>query len=257
MSDPDKDALAAEFALGLMEADQAARCEALLGEDAEFAACVEVWQRRLIEIDMTVRPEPTPETLWRRIEAGLPTPAAAPMPRQAPAAPAPAAPAPVAPATTRPRWLTALWGHLPAWRAVGLAAAAACLALAIALTVQIRTFARTPVLVAVMMSDQNRPLALVNAFRDGRAELVPLAALNAPEGKSLQVWTLWDRARGPVSVGLLEAMRSLNLRLDGLPATIPDQLFEVTLEPAGGSPTGRPTGPILMKGNAARTDAGT
>jgi anti-sigma-K factor RskA len=27
-------------------------------------------------------------------------------------------------------------------------------------------------------------------------------------------------------------------------------LFEITLEPVGGSPTGRPTGPILMKGNA-------
>lgn len=28
------------------------------------------------------------------------------------------------------------------------------------------------------------------------------------------------------------------------------QLYEITLEPEGGSPTGRPTGPVLMKGLA-------
>ncbi len=246
MMGPDKEALAAEFALGLLDGEQVARCEALLGSDPDFAARVEAWQRHLIEIDMTVSPEAPTEALWRRIEARIDSPAAVRAPAHAQAR-----------AGVRQGWFASVWGHLPTWRAMGLAAAAASLALAIALTVQIRSIARTPVLVAVMMSDQNRPLALVNAFRDGRAELVPLQALNAPEGKSLQVWTLWDRSRGPVSVGLLEAMRSIDLRVAGLPATSPDQLFEVTLEPAGGSPTGRPTGPILMKGNASRTDVGT
>lgn len=246
MMGPEKEALAAEFALGLLDADQAARCEALLGSDPDFAARVEAWQRHMIEIDMTVSPEPPTEALWRGIEARIASPAAVRAPAHAPAQ-----------VGTRQGWFASLWGHLPAWRAMGLAAGAASLALAIALTVQTRIITRTPVLVAVMMSDQNRPLALVNAFRDGRAELVPLQALNAPEGKSLQVWTLWDRSRGPVSVGLLEAMRNTDLRVAGLPATSPDQLFEVTLEPAGGSPTGRPTGPILMKGNASRTDVGT
>jgi anti-sigma-K factor RskA len=33
---------------------------------------------------------------------------------------------------------------------------------------------------------------------------------------------------------------------------VQNQLFEITLEPEGGSPNGRPTGPILFKGNAAR-----
>lgn len=242
MTETEKEALAAEFALGLLDTAQTARCEALAVEDADFAARVEAWRRNLIEIDMAAIPEPPPDALWHRIEAGMAGAAAAPSPR--------------ARAKTTTNWLSGLWSYLPAWRAAGLAAMAACLVLAIALTVQIRSIARTPVLVAVMMSDQSRPLALVNTFRDGRAELVPLEALSAPAGKSLQVWTLWDRARGPVSVGLLEAMRSMKLTVDGLPAPIPDQLFEVTLEPAGGSPTGRPTGPILMKGNASRTEFG-
>ncbi|MBP2150544.1 anti-sigma factor [Xanthobacter flavus] len=246
MTETEKEALAAEFALGLLDTAQTARCEALAAEDADFAARVEAWRRNLIEIDMAAIPEPPPETLWHRIEAGMAGAGTG----------AGAATSPRSRTTTTTKWLSGLWSDLPAWRAAGLAAMAACLVLAVALTVQIRSIARTPVLVAVMMSDQSRPLALVNTFRDGRAELVPLEALSAPAGKSLQVWTLWDRARGPVSVGLLEAMRSMKLTVDGLPAPIPDQLFEVTLEPAGGSPTGRPTGPILMKGNASRTEFG-
>jgi anti-sigma-K factor RskA len=35
-----------------------------------------------------------------------------------------------------------------------------------------------------------------------------------------------------------------------LPMPIESQLYEITLEPATGSPTGRPTGPILYKGLA-------
>jgi len=43
----------------------------------------------------------------------------------------------------------------------------------------------------------------------------------------------------------------LQLDLEALPDTVADQLFEITLEPATGSPTGRPTGPVLFKGNTA------
>ena len=39
--------------------------------------------------------------------------------------------------------------------------------------------------------------------------------------------------------------------LETLPPPGTDQLFEITLEPATGSPTGRPTGPVLFKGNTS------
>jgi anti-sigma-K factor RskA len=112
---------------------------------------------------------------------------------------------------------------------------------------------RAPVLVAVLLTDASRPAAVVNAFADGRIELIPLDTIPVPPGKALEIWTLWDRARGPVSVGLIDAARRVNLRLEGLPTPGPNQLFEITLEPATGSPTGRPTGPILMKGTTSAT----
>lgn len=56
--------------------------------------------------------------------------------------------------------------------------------------------------------------------------------------------------RGPVSVGLIDRARRASFTVPSYPARS-QQLYEITLEPAGGSPTGRPTGPVLMKGLAA------
>ncbi|HSI41958.1 MAG TPA: anti-sigma factor [Xanthobacteraceae bacterium] len=236
----ERDALAAEYVIGLLDAPDIARCERLLAEEPDFAVRVEGWRQRLAEIDQTAPLMAPPPQLWSRIEA------AAGMARtQAPRRP------------RQPGRIARLWNHLPVWRGIGLVASAAALLMMAGTAYVVRQSARAPVLVAVLLSDANQPAAIVNAFRDGRTQFVPLQAIAAPEGKALQVWTLWDRARGPVSVGLLDALRQIDLSVAGLPAPTPDQLFEVTLEPAGGSPTGRPTGPILMKGNASRTDAGT
>nr|WP_277750075.1 anti-sigma factor [Falsirhodobacter deserti] len=66
-----------------------------------------------------------------------------------------------------------------------------------------------------------------------------------PEGRQMQVWTLQSQQTGPVPMGLLEADRTDMLDAPAAPAQ--GQLYEITLEPFGGSPTGRPTGPILAK----------
>jgi anti-sigma-K factor RskA len=239
MSADERDRLASEYVLGLLDAEEMRRCEERLARDAGLAVQVELWRARLAELDATAAPVTPDPALWPRIEAAL---------------------GPVAPATprrvARPSRLAAWWESLSLWRFYGLAASAALVLLAIGTAQLARQAAQAPVLVAVLLSDQNQPAAVVNAFRDGRTELLALSALKAPEGKSLQVWTLWDRERGPVSVGLLEAMRNVELSVEGLPRPAAAQLYEVTLEPAGGSPTGRPTGPILMKGNASPTETG-
>ena len=105
-------------------------------------------------------------------------------------------------------------------------------------------------MVAVLL-DGDSAGAVVQAFADGRVVLVPLTTIDVPAGRAIEVWTLPSRERGPVSVGLMDQARTLQLSLKDLPATEPDQLFEITLEPATGSPTGRPTGPVLFKGNTA------
>lgn len=240
MSGDERDRLASEYVLGLLDAEEMRRCEERLTRDAGLAVQVELWRARLAELDATAAPVTPDPALWPRIVAGL----AVPAPKAAPPAPA------------RPSRLAVWWESLSLWRGYGLAASAALVLLALGAAHLARQAAQAPVLVAVLLSDQNQPAAVVNAFRNGRTELLALSALKAPEGKSLQVWTLWDRERGPVSVGLLDALRNVELSVAGLPAPAAEQLYEVTLEPEGGSPTGRPTGPILMKGNASRTETG-
>jgi anti-sigma-K factor RskA len=44
----------------------------------------------------------------------------------------------------------------------------------------------------------------------------------------------------------------VRIPLDKLPPLEPNQLFELTLEPATGSPIGKPTGPIQFIGRAVK-----
>ncbi|WP_293866809.1 anti-sigma factor [uncultured Alsobacter sp.] len=238
MSAGDDDRLAAEHVMGLLDGAERDRAEQMLDNDPAYGRLYRDWQDRFAELDLSA-PAITPSAaLWPSIEASVASlPAAVVHSR--------AVPRPVRQA--RP----SLWSSLGFWRPAALAAGLAAVMLATGLVAALNRAARTPVLVAVLVTDTSKPAAIVNAFADGRTELVPLESIAVPPGKALEIWTLWDRARGPVSVGLIGQARSVPLRLDGLPRPGPDQLFEITLEDAKGSPTGRPTGPVLMKGTAS------
>lgn len=230
---------AAEFVLGLLEPEMHAAAERRLTSDPAFAREVAAWQKHFAAFDDTADPVVPAEGLWRRIEAGMGTAVAAP----------PAAPAGL---------LRRFWNSVGALRIAALSGLTAALALAVVTTVTVRhaqeVAARKPIYVAILVDDATRQAgAIVNAFADGRVEMIPLVDMSVPAGRSLQVWTLWNREVGPRSVGLLDRARATPLDLERLPTTTVDQLFEITLEPAGGSPTGRPTGPILYKGTTART----
>jgi anti-sigma-K factor RskA len=259
---PEDQALAAECALGVLPAPDMERAEARVAAEPAFAAEVERWRSRLAAFDRAAPTPPLPPDLWSRIEAKLDQPrAAAPATLAEPSLETSRAAQlreegrlPItsgeAAADSRRRLFEMVWNSLNFWRIGGLAAAAAAVFIAAGLGVQLREARSVPVLVAILQTPDNQTAAIVNAFADGRTELVPLASFTVPAGKVLEVWTLWDRQVGPRSVGLLQAMSAARLKLDDLPRGA-GQLFEITLEPAGGSPTGRPTGPVLAIGRAA------
>ena len=230
MTDSDDRTLAGEYVLGLLEGAAQLDAERRLASDPAFAREVESWRVRFAAFDDAAEPQPAGDELWRKIESGVP------------AAAAHAKPAPTA-------W-SQFWNNIAALRATALGASLAALILAVGLGFAIRAATQQPTLVAVLL-DGNRPGAVVHAFADGRVVLVPITSINVPAGRALQVWTLPSRERGPVSVGLMNEARTLQLSLKDLPPPGTDQLFEITLEPAAGSPTGRPTGPVLFKGNTA------
>jgi len=238
---PDRERLAAEYVIGLLEGDDRREAERLAETDPRFQAAVAQWRARFAELDQAATPMPASEALWRGIETSLET-EPAPLPVKDPT--------PIVVPSPRTAF-EALWWSLPFWRMAGIAGAFASLFLALGVGMLATRAVREPVLVAVLLTDQNRPAAVINAFANGGAKLIPLEGLQIPAGRVLEVWAIPDPQGRPVSVGVLNELRSRRLNLERIGAPRPEQVFAVSLEPSGGSPTGQPTGPVLMKGTAS------
>lgn len=242
MSDPRADLdLAGEYVLGLLPPAEHEAFELRLATDRPLALAVAAWRDRLHELDAAAAPiAPSPD-LWAKIEGAVAAPQGA--------ATAPAASVhPRAEAQGRPSFFRGLWESLTLWRGVGFAGAAASVALGLVLVAAPKP--RAPIAIAVLLTSDGVPGAVVDIYADGESLVAPLQDVSVPDGRTLQVWTLPDVQRGPVSIGLMPRAARTRLTSMELPAPKPRQLYEITLEPAGGSPTARPTGPILYKGYA-------
>ncbi|MFY8113774.1 MAG: anti-sigma factor [Rhabdaerophilum sp.] len=226
-------ALAGEFVLGVLDRAERASVERRIQRDPAFAAAVADWQRHFAGLDATTPGvTPSPE-LWSRIEASR------------------LAQRSGRPATRGEPLLSRLWNSLRLWRPAGLAGTLAALVLGFALLMRISAGPETPQLVAVLSAPDGRAAAVVNAYANGTVQLIPLDTIPVPDGRVLEVWTLQTREQGPVSLARMDKARTIRLDLRGLSPAQVGHLFEITLEPQGGSPTGKPTGPVLMKGLAA------
>lgn len=234
----DLDALAAEYVLGTLEGADLARAEALEAVAADFRQKVAQWRLHFLALDDTAPAAPPPDRLWAAIETGL-----AQKPR-------PIAAKPILRAETL---IERLWSAIGFWRPVAIAASLASVVLAAGLIARLQSGPESPIHVAVLTTGEGKPAAIVNVYADGTTELVPLEALRAPEGRVIEIWTLQNPQQGPTSIGKLDSVRRIRLNLDKLSKPEANNLFELTLEPSGGSPTGKPTGPVLMKGFAVKS----
>lgn len=228
--------LAGEYVLGLLEPAERRDAERRAMIDPAFGAAVRAWQQHFSALDACAPPVIPSPGLWDRIEAGL---RAEKQDRRA------------GEEGSSRAALSRFWNSLAIWRPAGLAGAFASLVFAVLLALRIAGGPEVPQLVAVLAAPDGRAAAVVNAYANGTVQLVPLDAIAVPEGRVLEVWTLQTRERGPVSLARMDKARTIRLDLKGLSPAEVGHLFEITLEPQGGSPTGRPTGPVLMKGLAA------
>lgn len=217
------DRLAAEYVLGTLRGPGRRRFAALLAGHPALRNAVRQWQERLAPLAASVEPVTPPPSLWPRIEARLfgAEPAAAPTP-----------------------W----WRRLALWQ--GLTAATA-LAAAVLLAVVLQPPAVQPPVVIVLQVNPDAPQAVQARFvaslsADGRAlVLEPIDAPPLTAAQSLELWAV-PPAGAPRSLGLV--------RTDAATTLLRSQLLRdtaalaVSIEPAGGSPSGAPTGPIVALG---------
>ncbi len=244
----DRTVACGEYVLGTLPVTDRAAFLARLSTDRELQDEVAFWQDRLLGLARRVRPQSPSAALWQGIEARL---GGETQPAGAAAAPAGIGPSPVRAATSR-RPAPPLWERLGFWQTFSGLGLAASLLLAFMLVA--RAPSPSPAsYVAVLQSSDQRAGWIVQASVGGPVKLVPLADLGTiPAGKSWQLWTKGKSASAPTSLGLVPGADALEVPRERLPYLGEEQLFEITLEPPDGSPTGRPTGPVLFLGKAQR-----
>jgi anti-sigma-K factor RskA len=227
--------LASDYVLGLMPAGESRLFEEIIERDPELARHVGALRDQLLPLDLSAPPQELPEGFFGRVQAAL---GSVEEPRSAapPEIAAPPRPANVPRAPSR-----SLQGLI----------AAALVGVVVGFGFGWQRPLPQPQVIAVLLDDQGVPQAVVEDYGDDTATVRFVAEIDVPADRSLQVWTLPSAEIGATSLGVLDRTAPTRLTFEDLPGPMAQQLYEVTLEPAGGSPTGRPTGPIIGKGFAA------
>jgi anti-sigma-K factor RskA len=221
------DRLAAEYVAGTMRGPARRRFEALLPAHATLRAATRAWQDRLMPLTSVVTPEKPSAAVWQKIEQRI-------QPARSPAA------------TTPTGW----WRQLAFWRAFSGIAALAVVSLSVLLANP--GPAQAPIIVVLSSTAPAEGGAVVPASfvasisGDGRTVVTkPLMNVSLQADKALELWSV-PASGAPRSLGLISAsgatVFSKRKVLEGTAA------LAVSLEPAGGSTTGAPSGPVLFVG---------
>ncbi|WP_110655711.1 anti-sigma factor [Salinicola halimionae] len=232
--------LAGEYVLGTLDAEQREIVERQLSEDSQLQDAIQTWEARLQPYAVMAEPAAPSTSLWQRIERTLDneetSAIASPRSRQIRA--------------PKEGFWNSLWRNLTLWRGMSFASVAVAIGLAATLAVG-PTSAPSPRYMVVLMTPQHTQAGwVIQASSSQQISLIPMGTFEVPPGKALEFWTKADDWSGPVSLGLVQPGQTQRLSLKDLPPLEDNQLFELTLEDASGSPLNRPTGPIQFIGRA-------
>lgn len=233
----ERQALAAELALGLLEGPDLAEARDLAARDPAFRAEVEQWTARFAPLLDTVEDKVPAPAIWQSILAVVdPRPAAAnddqPDLRQS----------------------------LARWRLAsgGLGAIAAALALMLvtrpepspAPAPESQVAAGRP-MVAMIAGDDPAPVRLVANWDPDDRQLVVTPAMTPPHdpSKAMELWVIPADGK-PRSMGLMPAEGPMRGTIDPAMGAMLDEgaTLAISIEQPGGSPTGAPEGPVVATG---------
>jgi anti-sigma-K factor RskA len=234
------DLLAGEYVMGLLDAAEMQTVRRQAVTDARLSSAIADWEHRLYPMVELVAPVTPPIELWARIERDLSATVAEPPVAER-----------VVPLRGPDRSRPSIWRSANLWRATTAASLALAAAFA-AIAYVSRTTPPTTIAALAPMGGP-APAFLAELQPDGRLVVSAVAPASVPDGRDLELWLLPPGAQRPTSLGVLpQGGKSIQL-----PTSPPvgSQLL-VSLEPAGGSPTGQPTGSVLY-GGRIQTRSGT
>lgn len=216
--------LAGEYVLGVLSLEDRQKVERRMRSDRQFAAIVSRWEQNLSEFNEEYEAVKPTASVYPKIEKRI---------------------------FGSPVFGASLWNSLMVWRSVAFGSlflAAGVLVFAITNEAALRAPAGK--LLSASLAGQNSAISLLANYdaSSGRLKVTPVAA-GKPEEKSLELWLI--RGSDPA-----EALGILPQTGDGeitLPSELHAKLTEgaiiaVSVEPFGGSPTGKPTGDVVASG---------
>jgi len=274
-------ALAAEYALGTLDADERAQVETMMSIDKDFMVMVEAWQHRLGVLNQMVGSvEPRPE-LWDKIKLAIGR--AEP---QAPLVLPEAQPALVPPPIVEPPTVADTSNvvrfakQARRWRNVATVATAIAAALVAMIALGayqpdllpdgLRPKPRTQVVevktpptsappsaqyVAVLQSQGGAPAFILTVDGASKNFTVRKVGAAAEPGKSFELWLISDKLPRPRSLGVIGGgdftARAVLASYDT--EVINAATYAVTLEQAGGSLDGNPHSAPVFTGKLIET----
>lgn len=215
-----RDRLAAEYVLGTLRHRARTRFDRLLLTHPGLREAVEYWDRRLAPMTLALEPRTPHPRVWRAVEERIRP--AAPTPRSRIAWPVAAALA------TTAAFVLAVWVLIAPPR--------------------VRTV--EPEYIALIGAAQTGPRWAIAADLDRETLTIRTVQAGEPSpAHDLELWLL-PAEGGPISLGLLpvdgRVHRPLPERIEAVAADAAG--IAISREPPGGSPTGKPTGPVIYQG---------
>jgi anti-sigma-K factor RskA len=277
-------ALAAEYALGTLDAAERARVAAMMAVDADFKAVVEAWDRKLGVLNQMVGlVEPRAE-VWQNIRAATgpagSVQASPALPQTGSAPPASTEEPAGEDAGTTPEASNAVGSsrQMRRWRRTAAVASALAAVLVAVIAVQllrpdwlpevlrpkprvqvVERLAPTPPshaqFVAILQKDVGAPAFILTL--DGSTLDLTVRKVQAPAepGKSYELWLILDKLGAPRSLGVIggEDFTSRSLLTSYDPATVRNASYAVTIEQQGGSADGKPASAPVYAGKLIET----
>ena len=274
-------ALAAEYALGTLDAEERVQVEAMMSVDKDFTAVVDAWEHKLGVLNQMVGSVEPPAEVWDRIrtsvglsgqQAPLLLPEGSPPPT--------AAPVVVEQAAADPSNVIQFSAQAKRWRNIATFATALAAALVAMVAVQvyqpdllpdgIRPKPRTQIVqvktpsaptasaqyVAVLQKDGGLPAFILTV--DGTTKnftVRKVGATAAEPGKSYELWLISDKLAQPRSLGVIGSgdftARPTLASYDT--DMVKAATYAVTVEREGGSADGKPTSAPVFAGKLIET----
>ncbi len=217
---PEEWALAAEYTLGLLPPDEARKFEAQLSRDPAMRADYAFWAEHYAGLTDDIPEVTPPASVWKAISAAA------------------------FGAEEKRSWLSRF--GLPSALGGGLIAALAVLWL-VDLSGMMGWLDK-PAYTAEIVAEDKSLIVQASYDEDSKTLSLTRSAGVAVEGRALELWLI-SGDNAPVSLGVLPESQTARITLEPvLASALQDGVLAISDEPAGGSPTGAPTGAVLAAG---------